>query len=246
MYRIFYIIVGLIIFGQTAATAQVDSRNKSIKIPAVKTEEKRDSTKLNIKAETKVKEGEIDAPKNKISGNNKPENDFDLNTPKKPFSMLSDNTLRHPGELFEERWRKKAEDEGIRPKSMDDQFLGEYRIYAKSVNIMCRDHKFPDGDVVRILLNDEVIAPNVLLTGGYKIIPINLVEGINKIDFQALNQGESGPNTAELIVHDDKGNLVSSKEWNLLTGVKATIVFINEKPLGYKEPEEEAKKENNN
>lgn len=246
MYRIFYIIVGLIIFGQTAATAQVDSRNKSIKIPAVKTEEKRDSTKLNIKAETKVKEGEIDAPKNKISGNNKPENDFDLNTPKKPFSMLSDNTLRHPGELFEERWRKKAEDEGIRPKSMDDQFLGEYRIYAKSVNIMCRDHKFPDGDVVRILLNDEVIAPNVLLTGGYKIIPINLAEGINKIDFQALNQGESGPNTAELIVHDDKGNLVSSKEWNLLTGVKATIVFINEKPLGYKEPEEEAKKENNN
>ena len=246
MYRIFYIIVGLIIFGQTAATAQVDSRNKSIKIPAVKTEEKRDSTKLNIKAETKVKEGEIDAPKNKISGNNKPENDFDLNTPKKPFSMLSDNTLRHPGELFEERWRKKAEDEGIRPKSMDDQFLGEYRIYAKSVNIMCRDHKFPDGDVVRILLNDEVIAPNVLLTGSYKIIPINLADGINKIDFQALNQGESGPNTAELIVHDDKGNLVSSKEWNLLTGVKATIVFVNEKPLGYKEPEEEAKKENNN
>ena len=246
MYRIFYIIVGLIIFGQTAATAQVDSRNKSIKIPAVKTEEKRDSTKLNIKAETKVKEGEIDAPKNKISGNNKPENDFDLNTPKKPFSMLSDNTLRHPGELFEERWRKKAEDEGIRPKSMDDQFLGEYRIYAKSVNIMCRDHKFPDGDVVRILLNDEVIAPNVLLTGSYKIIPINLADGINKIDFQALNQGDSGPNTAELIVHDDKGNLVSSKEWNLLTGVKATIVFVNEKPLGYKEPEEEAKKENNN
>jgi hypothetical protein len=238
--------VVLLIFGQTAATAQVDSRNKSIKIPAVKTEEKRDSTKLNIKAETKVKEGEIDAPKNKISGNNKPENDFDLNTPKKPFSMLSDNTLRHPGELFEERWRKKAEDEGLKPKSMDDQFLGEYRIYAKSVNIMCRDHKFPDGDVVRILLNDEVIAPNVLLTGSYKIIPINLADGINKIDFQALNQGESGPNTAELIVHDDKGNLVSSKEWNLLTGVKATIVFINEKPLGYKEPEEEAKKENNN
>lgn len=246
MYRFFYIIVILIIFGLTAATAQVDSRNKSIKIPAVKTEEKRDSTKLNIKAETKVKEGEIDAPKNKISGNNKPENDFDLNKPKKPFSMLSDNTLRHPGELFEERWRKKAEDEGLKPKSMDDQFLGEYRIYTKSVNIMCRDHKFPDGDVVRILLNDEVIAPNVLLTGSYKIIPINLADGINKIDFQALNQGDSGPNTAELIIHDDKGNLVSSKEWNLLTGVKATIVFINEKPLGYKEPEEETKKENNN
>lgn len=222
--------------GISLITAQVDSRNKSVKIPAVKTEEKRDSTKLNIKAETKVKEGQIDAPKNKISGANKLENDFDLNKPNKPFSMLSDNTLRHPGELFEERWRKKAEDEGMKPKSMDDQYMGEIRIYTKFVNLMCRDHKFPDGDRVRILLNDEVIAPNVLLTGSYKTIPVNLVEGINKIDFQALNQGESGPNTAELIIHDDKGNLVSSKEWNLLTGVKATIVFINEKPLGYEEP----------
>lgn len=247
MNRFICIIVAFFFFGIVVVTAQVDSRNKSIKIPAVKTEEKRDSTKLNIKAETKVKEGEIDAPKNKISGTNKPDNDIDLNTPKKPFSMLSDNTLRHPGELFEERWRKRAEDEGIKPKSMDDQFLGEYRIYTKHVNIMCRDHKFPDGDRVRILLNDDVIAPNVLLTGSYKIIPINLVDGINKIDFQALNQGDSGPNTAELIIHDDKGNLISSKEWNLLTGVKATIVFVNEKPLGYKEPDEEkeAKKNDN-
>jgi hypothetical protein len=31
-------------FGIVTSTAQVDSRNKSIKIPAVKTEEKRDST----------------------------------------------------------------------------------------------------------------------------------------------------------------------------------------------------------
>ena len=44
----------------------------------------------------------------------------------------------------------------------------------------------------------------------------------------ALNQGESGPNTAEFQVYDDKGNLVSSKQWNLLTGVKATIVVTKE------------------
>ena len=50
------------------------------------------------------------------------------------------------------------------------------------------------------------------------------------IDITALNQGDSGPNTAEFVVYDDKGNVVSSKEWNLLTGVKAKITFINEKP----------------
>jgi hypothetical protein len=47
----------------------------------------------------------------------------------------------------------------------------------------------------------------------------------------ALNQGDSGPNTAEFVIYDDKGRVVSSKEWNLLTGVKARIVFINEKML---------------
>ncbi len=230
-----YLLFIIFLSYQINAMAQVDSRNKSIKIPAIKTEEKKDTIKLDLKAESKVKQGEKITPQNKISGINNPDKSFDLNTPKKPFSMLDDNTLRNPGELFEERWRKKAEDEGIKPKSMDDQFMGEFRIYSKNVNLLVRDHKFPDGDIVRIFLNEEVIAANVLLTGGYKTISVNLADGLNKIDFQALNQGESGPNTAELIIYDDKGNLVSSKEWNLLTGVKATIVFINEKPLGYKE-----------
>lgn len=234
-------------FFQINLMAQVDSRNKSIKIPAVKTEEKKDTIKSDLKINAKVKDGEKIAPQNKISGINDPDKSFDLNLPKKPFSMLDDNRLRNPGELFEERWRKRAEDEGIKPKSMDDQFMGEYRIYAKQVNFLVRDHKFPDGDIVRIFINEEVAATNILLTGVYKTISVNLAEGINKIDFQALNQGDSGPNTAELVIYDDKGNLVSSKEWNLLTGVKATIVFVNEKPLGYKEETAEntnKKKEN--
>jgi len=32
------------------------------------------------------------------------------------------------------------------------------------------------------------------------------------------------------VVYDDMGNVISSKEWNLLTGVKASIIFINQKP----------------
>ena len=56
-----------------------------------------------------------------------------------------------------------------------------------------------------------------------------LVEGINKIEFVALNQGESGPNTAEFQVFDDNGVLVSSKKWNLLTGVTASIILIKDK-----------------
>ena len=36
-------------------------------------------------------------------------------------------------------------------------------------------------------------------------------------------------NDSTIVVYDDKGKIISSKEWNLLTGVKAIIVFNNEK-----------------
>jgi hypothetical protein len=66
------------------------------------------------------------------------------------------------------------------------------------------------------------------LTSGYKSFDVPLSIGFNKIVFLALNQGESGPNTAEFEVYDDNGVLVSSKKWNLLTGVKAIIVVAKE------------------
>ena len=53
-------------------------------------------------------------------------------------------------------------------------------------------------------------------------------DGFNKIDFLALNQGESGPNTAAFTVYDENGIMITSNEWNLLTGVKASIVVLRE------------------
>ena len=48
----------------------------------------------------------------------------------------------------------------------------------------------------------------------------------NKIDFVALNQGSSGPNTAELRIYDDNKKLLSSNQWNLATGSKATLIIV--------------------
>ena len=147
-----------------------------------------------------------------------------------PFSIVENDGLKDPGEIFEARWKKDAAKRGI-VQVMSDQFLGEHKIDSKFVNIICRDHEFPDGDRVRVLVNDGIVHPNVLLTSNYRRLKIDLIEGANKIDILALNQGDSGPNTAEFVVYDDQGNLVSSKEWNLLTGVKATIIFLNEKKV---------------
>ena len=53
-------------------------------------------------------------------------------------------------------------------------------------------------------------------------------DGSSPEEFEALNQGSSGPNTAELHVYDDKGLIISAKEWNLLTGRRAIITVIKE------------------
>lgn len=144
------------------------------------------------------------------------------------FSMIDNNPLMNPGQIFDQKWNSKAVEQGFKVPTMEDVFFGDYTIVGDHAHVMCRDHEYPDGDRVRVMVNDEVFIPNLLLTGDYKSFKVPLVEGINKIDFLALNQGESGPNTAEFKVYDDNDIMVSSKKWNLLTGVKATIIIIKE------------------
>lgn len=110
-----------------------------------------------------------------------------------------------------------------------DQDLGSFRTNSKSVNIICRDFQYPDGDRVTILINDIPIILNITLQRSYQKFNIPLEVGINKIAFKALNQGTSGPNTAAFKVYNDAGILLSSKEWNLATGAKATIVIAKDK-----------------
>lgn len=107
------------------------------------------------------------------------------------------------------------------------QYLGEFTIETKMVKIMCRDHQEPDGDVVSILLNDEVAIQSIYLDSAYKTFYLTLKEGTNHIDFKALNQGTSGPNTAAFVVFDEFGKQVTSSEWNLNTGVKASLIIMS-------------------
>nr|WP_321235337.1 hypothetical protein [uncultured Psychroserpens sp.] len=209
--------------------AQPDTDDKkSIKIPAIETKKKDSTAKLIIKPDSKIG---ITKPKKNILGI-PTESKVSIKKNKKEFSMIDDNGLRNPGELFEKRFNKVAVEQGFKIETMADVFLGDLRSNGKFVNIVCRDHEYPDGDLVRVYVNGDIIVPSLLLTSGYKGFNVNLNVGINTIVFEALNQGDSGPNTAEFLVYDDKGNLVSSKKWNLLTGVKATVnVIKDEHPI---------------
>ncbi len=147
----------------------------------------------------------------------------------------ADNNLNNKGILTVEKQReerflkafKKINGQFIYPKI--DQDLGSFRTDSKSVNIICRDFQYPDGDMVSILVNDIPVIINITLKQRYQKFNIPLEVGLNKIAFKALNQGSSGPNTAAFKVYNAEGTLLSSNEWNLATGAKATIVIAKDK-----------------
>jgi hypothetical protein len=232
IFLLFSILCGTMVFAQGP-----DKEKKSIRIPAEPSKKKIDSALVKVKvAPLPKKENE------KSSGDSKNEDKkFIFKETEKPFSMIDNDGLKSPSEIFEKRWNKEAAKGGI-IKTMSDQFLGEHKVDTKFVNIVCRDHEYPDGDRVQILINGVIIKNSLLLTSNYRRVEVNLIQGKNTIEIVALNQGESGPNTAEFVVYDDKGSVVSSKEWNLLTGVKAIIIFNNEAAVIKEKTAEDTKK----
>jgi hypothetical protein len=109
-----------------------------------------------------------------------------------------------------------------------NQFLGDFKTSAEKAKIIYRDHEYVDGDMIRIWVNDKIAVYELYLVGEFQGIDLNLQPGFNKVEFEALNQGTSGPNTAEFHVYDDKGKLISANQWNLATGFKATIIITKE------------------
>jgi len=208
--------------------SQIDNTNTSIAIPAIKSDKDSIDTKAVIPA--KPLNDNINFSSFKAA---QVSNKF--NFPKDEFSMFPQEQFGNPGELYVKQINKNIADIKLSPEEIEqrngsttDQFLGDFKSGAKFVNVVYRDHGYTDGDIIQVLVNDDIVHARVYLTGGYKGFKLDLQKGFNKIDFLALNQGESGPNTAEFQVVDDAGNLVSHNQWNLATGVKATIIIVKE------------------
>lgn len=121
-----------------------------------------------------------------------------------------------------------TKDKEAKPEYGKDQYLGDFKTTAKTATIMYRDHEFVDGDMIRIYVNGEIFMSQARLEGSFRGFNLELQSGFNKIDFEALNQGSSGPNTAQLNIYDEIGNLLASYEWNLLRGNKATAIIVKQ------------------
>lgn len=110
-----------------------------------------------------------------------------------------------------------------------DQNLGSIRTTSENIRIVCRDYQFPDGDRVTIYVNEVPVVVNLTLKRNYQSFILPLDIGINKVKIVALNQGTSGPNTAGFKIYNDQGVLISSNDWNLATGAKATMIVAKNK-----------------
>ena len=147
---------------------------------------------------------------------------------KKKEEDLKNKGILTAAKISEERFLKSWKKINA-PYPVIDQDLGSFRTQSKSVRIICRDFQYPDGDRVTIMINDIPVIRNITLKRAYQAFDLPLQVGLNKIAFIALNQGTSGPNTAGFKVFDDSGNVISSNEWNLATGAKATIIIAKDK-----------------
>jgi hypothetical protein len=109
-----------------------------------------------------------------------------------------------------------------------NQNLGTFKTGSLTAKVRYRDAAYVDGDKIRVYLNNKVVDYEVVLDGDFKGFEIKLEKGINKIDFEALNEGFAPPNTAEFQVFDDKGGIISASQWNLGTDFKGTLILIKD------------------
>ena len=113
-------------------------------------------------------------------------------------------------------------------KYSKDFYLGDIETKSKYVRIMCRDHEYEDGDRIKLVLNKAIVHPNITLRNAGYAIDVKLSEGLNTLEFYALNEGKSSPNTAELKVLNEEGNIIGSGQWLLTTGYKARLIVLKQ------------------
>lgn len=145
------------------------------------------------------------------------------------FKFYQNNDFISRGDEYLEKMNtNKGGDGGDYKAFRKNQYLGDFKTNSQKVRVSYRDHQAEDGDEVRIWVNDRVLKSRIYLTNRLQGFELDLKPGFNKIEFEALNQGSSGPNTAEFTIVDDNGSVISSNRWDLATGFKASIIIVKE------------------
>ncbi|HEU4497239.1 MAG TPA: hypothetical protein VFR70_09330 [Flavobacterium sp.] len=212
-----------------SASSQIDY-NKSIKVP---------SLNAPVSAPVPAPEADLDNIYVPSFGSTKPKSDkYKIGGTQGITFGQAGEQFGDPGEKYVKKLNQKQGGESSVAEK-GNQYFGDFKNNGDFVNIKFRDFGLADGDLIKISVNDAIVVSSVMLSNDFRVLDLPLKAGFNKIDFEALNQGYSGPNTAEFHVFDDKGKLIAANQWNLATGFKATVIIVKEKEPGKEEAKEQ-------
>jgi hypothetical protein len=205
---------------------KMDARPKKIPAPEVKKPQTENTDIPSIKTPNVFDNTSL-TPKSK----------YQIGEEKSKFTMSTENDFANPGDRYVAKMEKDL-DKALKDAGLKEGrgtlvkrniSLGDFKTKAEYFIIKFRDFGAIDGDLVKVSSNDRIIQPQLFLDSNFKQVKIVLDKGFNKLDFEALNIGSLGGNTAEIQVFDDKGNLITNDYWdNLAAGFKASILVTKE------------------
>lgn len=145
------------------------------------------------------------------------------------FSMYKNNDFINRGSEFKDKANASIAPRGESNEAFRGNLdFGVIKTKSAYVVLRARDFGAQDGDRIKITLNDKTILSDILLLNDTQSITITLSDGFNNIQFEALNQGTSGPNTGEFFLYDDQEERLTGGEWNLATGFHGKFVLVKE------------------
>jgi len=152
--------------------------------------------------------------------------------PEEEKSIFEKEQFASPAKVYTDKMNKQVTDGKIYDYYKKDYLLATYKCSTATAKFALKDFGEPDGDVVRIWLNDEIVINAITLENGYREIQLNLRNGQNLLVIEALNEGMVSPNTAQFSIFNDKGEMIGNNLSGLLTNVKATIIINKVDVLG--------------
>lgn len=152
--------------------------------------------------------------------------------PEEEKSIFEKEQFASVAQEYTDKMNKQITDGKMYEYYKKDYLLATYKCSTKIAKFALKDFGEPDGDVVRIWLNDEIVINAITLESGYIEIQLNLRDGQNQLVIEALNEGMVSPNTAQFSIFNEQGNIIGNNLSGLLQNVKATIIINKVDVLG--------------
>ena len=138
--------------------AQLDSQENST---TIKAEEDKKAKDPSLIIKPKKSDGLSNVNEGKVNGLSVPESEGKLNLPEEEFSMFGGEKFANPADLFKKQLQHnlkiKEEAEVQQYGHTTNQYLGDFKTGSVFVNVVYRDHEYPDGDRIRVFVNLSLI-----------------------------------------------------------------------------------------